>query len=104
MTPYAILLVRPADTDATIRARYHQLIQDQHPDRGGASGVPGPLWYTYTEAYCAVKTAPVRAAWLAKHSVLRGLCKPCKGSGVAGSRVAGGKVKHCPACKGEGRV
>ena len=103
MTPYTVLLVHPTDSDETIRRRFHALSAHHHPDRAGARGVPGPLWYDITEAYSAIKTETKRAA-LEKHGAkLAGRCAVCRGSGVVGSRFAGSKIKVCEVCKGEGR-
>lgn len=38
--PYAILGVAPEDDDATIRAAWRRLVQENHPDRMMARGVP----------------------------------------------------------------
>ena len=103
MTPYAELLVRPLDEDAAIRAAFHALSREQHPDRDGAAGVPGARWYAITEAYRAVRTAELREAWAKKTATLSGLCASCRGLGVWGSRVGGSKVRVCASCAGEGR-
>ena len=103
MTPYAVLLVRPQDTDLTIRQRYHALITDQHPDRAGAAGVPGPKWFAYTTAYSAIKTQTARNQWFTLRK-LRRACPACKGYGVTGSRVAGSKLVVCVTCAGQGLV
>jgi DnaJ-domain-containing protein 1 len=47
--PYAVLLVRMTDTDTTIRKRFHQLAEHQHPDRDGANGKPGPQWFAIAQ-------------------------------------------------------
>jgi len=103
VTPYAILLVRPLDTDATIRARFHLLSKDQHPDRWNAGGVPGPNWYVLVGAYAAIKIQALRDVWISRQRGLSGLCKSCDGTGVVGSRVGGSKIRLCTACDGEGR-
>jgi DnaJ-class molecular chaperone len=102
MTPYAILMVRPSDSDASIRAAYHTQARRYHPDAvpGGAQ----PQWYTYTGAYQAIKTEAARAAWEARQALLSGRCLTCRGRGVAGSRAAGGKIRLCAVCGGEGRM
>ena len=104
MTPYAELMVRPLDGDLTIRQQFHVLSRTEHPDRDGSGGVPGPRWYALTAAYGAIKTERLREALAARRSHLSGLCKPCRGLGVMGSRVGGSKVLLCAACKGEGRA
>jgi DnaJ-class molecular chaperone len=104
MTPYAVLLVKPTDDDAVIRARFHELIRPEHPDLGGASGKPGENWSALTEAYGLVKTSSARQSWERKVRTLAGLCTSCQGFGVRGSRIGGGRITICPACQGEGRV
>jgi DnaJ like chaperone protein len=39
-SPYAILGVAPDVSDAELKARYHALVREHHPDRLAASGVP----------------------------------------------------------------
>jgi DnaJ-class molecular chaperone len=104
MTPYATLLLRPSDSDDTVRARFHALSKHEHPDRPGAGGVPGTFWYVLTDAYASVKTAELRAGWERAQRSLSGLCPECDGFGVQGSRVAGGKIRVCDACEGQGRL
>jgi DnaJ-class molecular chaperone len=104
MTPYAVLMVRPMDSDQTIRQQFHALAVHEHPDRPGAAGVPGPNWYTISGAYALIKTDLLRSAWSKHQSVLSGLCAGCSGSGVKGTRTAGRKIRVCEACNGEGRV
>lgn len=104
MTPYAVLLVRPTDTDAVVRKVYHALARANHPDRDGANGVPGPLWTAVTEAYKHTATQERRDAWWREVSLLSAGCAACGGFGVRGSRVGGARIKACDACGGEGRV
>lgn len=104
MTPYAILLCRPSDADLTIRQRFHALSKAQHPDRAGGGGVPGPLWFVITTAYGLVKSSKAREAYAASLRGLSRLCPVCDGYGVRGSRAAGGRLRACDGCRGEGRV
>ena len=106
-TPYAVLNVRPADGDAGIRARFHELSQTQHPDarlyiRGAKAGEPGPLWFAISKAYSQIKTAALRTGLERVTASLSGLCPTCQGVGVTGGQLSG--VKLCAACAGEGRL
>ncbi len=103
-TPYAALMVRPADSDETIRAQFHALSKEQHPDRAGADGVPGKEWYDIVAAYTAIKTLAAREALARRMAALSGFCTACTGSGVRGSRFAGSRLRHCDACHGAGRT
>jgi DnaJ-class molecular chaperone len=102
MTPYAVLLVRPSDGDSVIRAVFHELSKEQHPDK--TDGVPGPRWYAVVDAYMAVRDEARREEWKAAQRMLSGFCKACNGYGVQGSRVLGRKIRPCEACGGEGRT
>jgi len=105
MTPYAVLLVKPTDDDLTIRKRFHELSKAQHPDRFGAAGVPGPLWYLISEAYGQVKTAEARRTWNEWQRKLARTCGDCEGSGVVWKRLGKDKsAKLCTTCNGEGRT
>ena len=42
-SPYTILGVTPMTDDATVKARYRQLVLETHPDRLMAEGVPADL-------------------------------------------------------------
>lgn len=109
LTPYAVLLARPADSDDTIRRLYHNIARYTHPD--AISGFPEPgrtkardEWYRATEAYTAIKTEAVRSALATATVRLSGVCSTCRGFGVVGSRLGGAKVRVCEACKGAGRM
>lgn len=109
MTPYAILGCRPLDTDETIRCAYHKFARHSHPDArlGLSAKIKEKLeaeWYTATTAYSAIKTLEKRADWDRQKSLLSGVCKKCTGDGVTGSRLAGGKIRVCSVCDGEGRL
>ena len=100
LTPYAIMLVRSLDSDKTIRDRFYVLSRQQHPDRGGANGQPGPLWYELTAAYAAIRTQGVRDAWERQQAMLAGRCAACKGTGVQGRKT----IAQCATCGGKGRI
>lgn len=102
MTPYAILLCKPSDSDETIRRLYHKHAEAHHPDVNG--GAADEQWYAATSAYSAIKTEEKRFEWRQRHCLLSGLCHKCASAGVVGSRLAGGKIKVCVACGGKGRV
>jgi DnaJ-class molecular chaperone len=102
MTPYATLLVKPTDGDEVVRKAYHRIAETNHPDANG--GAAGPLWYSVTAAYTAIKTHDARAEWALRQSNLAGLCERCEGFGVTGTRMFKGKIKACDVCKGEGRL
>lgn len=103
LTPYAVLLVKATDDDDTIRREYHALARKQHPDLR-KSKEPGPLWQIVNEAYALVETVALRTKWAKGQAMKAGGCAKCAGSGVTGSRIAGGKVKMCTDCKGYGRA
>jgi DnaJ-class molecular chaperone len=102
MTPYAVLLVKPTDSDEVIRKTYHRIAERNHPDANG--GVAGALWHAATAAYTTVKTEEKREAWAHKQALLSGLCTECEGYGVRGTRMFKGKIRVCAECKGEGRI
>lgn len=103
MTPYAVLLAKPTDTDETIRKLYHAIAREAHPDSAGPDMKPSDLWFAATEAYTAIKTEDRRARWEEQQALLSGRCTECEGSGVRGTRMFKGKIKLCGACKGGGR-
>lgn len=101
MTPYAILLVKPTDDDATVRKAYHASIRTEHPDANeGATSDP---WYEATAAYTLIKTAEKRAYWAAAARLLSGTCADCDGCGVKGTRLFKGRIRACEGCGGKGR-
>jgi hypothetical protein len=104
LTPYAVLLVRPADGDDRIRKTYHRQAQLHHPDAQVAQEAAGSLWYVAAAAYNAIKTPALRADLERRTALLAGVCAACGGLGVAGSRVGGGKVRVCAVCGGAGVV
>ena len=106
MTPWAELLLNPTTaTDLTVRRRYHELAREQHPDRVGADGKPGPHWHVLTTAYSLVKTTEARAEWQRTQAVLANICQVCGGSGVTVKRLGKDKgVAICASCNGEGRL
>ena len=106
MTPYAILQVRPADSDDDIRKRFHVLARHCHPDailtRRGTNFLKLKSdWELYSGAYAKVKTAVLRTAWERAEALMAGRCGSCRGSGVQGGALSG--IKVCPECGGEGR-
>jgi DnaJ-class molecular chaperone len=102
MTPYAVLLVKPNDGDKVIRAAYHRLATLSHPDTQPVKDTPGPLWHAATEAYGAIKTEALRAAWASRAALRAGRCASCDGVGVVGSRLGGKQLRLCSACEGRG--
>ncbi len=107
MTPYATLIVRPADADEVIRARFHQLARRCHPDavltRRGTNFLKlTEDWVRYSGAYGLIKTAALRQEWERRESIRAERCKQCAGNGVTGGPLSG--VKVCERCKGEGRT
>ena len=102
MTPYAVLLVKPGDTDEVIRKTYHELAKACHPDVHYDDAAK-ERWFDATAAYGAVKTAALRAEWAKKQKLMAGLCDVCKGVGVVGTRMFKGRVHICAACNGYGR-
>lgn len=102
MTPYAVLLVKPNDTDELIRKSYHVLAEQHHPDAN--HGEPGSRWYEVSAAYNAIKTPALREAQERGMVLLANFCLPCKGSGVQGTRMFRGKITVCSICKGAGVV
>lgn len=104
MTPYAILLVKPTDDDATIRKAYHVIARKEHPDGAGWRGEPSAAWYTVTAAYTAIKTLDARTTWERKQNLLAGECASCSGFGVLGTRMFKGRIRICKTCDGKGIV
>jgi len=108
MTPYAVLLVKPTDTEDIIRAAYHALARESHPDKfrnttSYEAAQAELLWTAATTAYTLVKTESARAKWAAQQYLLSGMCATCSGYGVTGTRLAGRKIRVCASCSGEGR-
>lgn len=106
MTPYAVLLVRPLDSDLTIKHAFHRLAETCHPDKFPAGQTPeqATLWYAIAKAYTLIKSVDLRQYWELHHSAFSGLCESCSGTGVRGGRVGRMKVRVCDNCAGEGRV
>ena len=59
---------------------------------------------TVTEAYRLINTAEKREMWRNILINTARLCLECAGFGVKGTRSAGGKVRICATCKGEGKM
>jgi DnaJ-class molecular chaperone len=102
VTPYAVLLAKPTDSDDAIRKLYHAIARTEHPD--GSQTQPSELWYSATAAYTAIKTAEKRAEVGRRQDLLAGRCAACEGTGVKGTRMFKGKIRFCSDCKGEGVV
>lgn len=109
-TPYAILMVRPADDDAAIRRAFHAISKSCHPDKLPTTlteeerAAAQSRWFRAAAAYSCVKTPELRDKQVKYMRGLAGCCKACSGSGVRGTRAAGGQLRLCAACAGEGRV
>lgn len=106
MTPYAILQVRPADSDDDIRKRFHVLARHCHPDailtRRGTNFLKLKSdWELYSGAYAKVKTAALRVEWERQQGLLAGQCSRCEGYGITGGALK--PVEVCTKCHGEGR-
>ena len=101
LTPYAVLLVKPTDTDEVIRKAYHALARTAHPDITVGQAI---FWERYNSAYAAIETVEEREAWKKERSMLSGLCGACEASGVVGTRLFGGEIEVCAGCGGRGRV
>jgi DnaJ-class molecular chaperone len=110
LTPYAVLLARPNDTDDAIRGLYHVIARRTHPDAitylpaTDADATDKEEWHRATTAYTAIKTAAKREAWERGRKLLSGLCAPCQGVGTVGTRRFKGVIRLCAACGGAGRV
>jgi DnaJ-class molecular chaperone len=109
LTPYAVLGVKPTDTDETIRRFYHEIARETHPDALLGMSEPAQVqgsyqWHRATEAYNAIKTLDKREAWRRGRRVLSGLCPSCQGVGTQGTRRFKGQVKACDRCGGTGRL
>jgi DnaJ-class molecular chaperone len=110
LTPYAVLLARSNDTDDTIRGLYHVIARRTHPDAitylpsTDADATNKEEWHAATSAYTAIKTAKARDAWERSRKLLSGLCAPCRGEGVQGTRRFKGVIRLCAACGGTGRA
>lgn len=101
MTPYAVLLVKPTDSDEVIRKTYWEQAKLHHPDKPLSNPT---LWSLFTNAYTAIKTKDARDALARKQDLLARLCATCDGSGVGGTRMFKGRIRVCDVCKGEGRT
>jgi curved DNA-binding protein CbpA len=109
LTPYAVLLARPTDSDDAIRSLYHVIARRTHPDAaaapyGAAQEALKAEWHAATAAYTAIKTVKAREAWERSRKLLSGLCAPCQGVGTVGTRRFKGVVRLCAVCGGTGRV
>lgn len=103
LTPYAVLRVKPGDTDEVIRKTYHALVKACHPDVHYDEAAKD-RWFTATTAYGAVKTLASRLEWAKREGLRSGLCADCKGAGVAGTRMFKGSIRLCVKCGGTGRA
>jgi len=56
-SPYTVLGVRPDISDAALKARYRQLVRENHPDRMIAEGVPSDLLAVATRRLATINTA-----------------------------------------------
>jgi hypothetical protein len=110
LTPYAVLKVKPTDTDDTIRAFYHIIARRTHPDAitylpsTDEDALNKEEWHAATAAYSAIKTEDKRAAWERERRLLSGRCVPCQGVGTQGTRRFKGTIRLCACCGGTGRV
>ncbi len=78
-------------TPAELKARWHELALDHHPDRGGDASAFAELTGPY-ERLKKVAMAPRR-------------CEPCAGRGFKVKVTPLGPVKaKCPKCGGKGKV
>jgi len=102
LSPYAVLLAKATDTDETIRALYHAIAKECHPDVVKTEAAA--RWHAATEAYTAIKTLAARSDLLRRTALLAHRCSTCEGTGVVGSRSVKPGVRLCPACKGAGRA
>ena len=103
LSPYAVLLAKATDTDETIRALYHVIAKECHPDVVKTEAAAAQ-WHAATEAYTAIKTLAARSDLLRRTALLAHRCGTCEGTGVVGSRSVKPGVRLCPACKGAGRA
>jgi DnaJ like chaperone protein len=55
--PYMVLGLDPSASDETIKARYRQLVRDNHPDKHIAAGVPEELVTIATEKLTSINAA-----------------------------------------------
>jgi len=55
--PYTILAVSPTATDAELKAKYHKLVAENHPDRLIARGVPAEFVEIATKKLAAINAA-----------------------------------------------
>jgi DnaJ-class molecular chaperone len=103
LAPYAVLLAKATDTDETIRALYHAIAKECHPDVVKTEEAAA-RWHAATEAYSAIKTLAARTDLLRRTALLAHRCSACECTGVIGSRSVKPGVRLCPACKGTGRT
>jgi DnaJ like chaperone protein len=55
--PYNVLNASPADTDASLKAKYHKLVAENHPDKLIARGVPSEFIDIATKKLAAINAA-----------------------------------------------
>jgi DnaJ-class molecular chaperone len=99
-----MLLAKVTDTDETIRALYHAIAKECHPDVVKTEAAAAARWHAATEAYTAIKTLAARSDLLRRTALLARRCGACEGTGVVGSQSVKPGVRLCPACEGAGRV
>lgn len=104
-TPYAVLLVRPSDSDAVVRERYYEMAELYHPDKEhpGDAEASGE-WHEINTAYQAIKTAHLRGQLGVTITKQSRLCGVCHGTGVTGMRLGKQTVMECLSCEGKGRT
>lgn len=104
MTPWAEMLLSPSSTDEQVRARFHQLAREEHPD-ARVDATPGPRWTAISLAYQEVRTGERRHRWTVRQAALAGTCARCGGTGVTERLLGRGRgVAVCKECGGEGRI
>lgn len=103
LTPYAVLLVKPTDSDEAIRKTYWTLARLHHPDLS-SNGVAQVAWYIVKEAYAQIETTTVREKWAGRLKLNAGVCRKCEGYGVTWRRLGKAVVKVCEVCSGQGRI
>jgi DnaJ-class molecular chaperone len=112
MNAYKTLGVQHTATDDEVRAAFHAIARQSHPDAPineecftANEYAADLLWKNAQEAYEELKTPAKRAAYDAKLRLLSPVCKRCKGTKSIQQRTGWSIVDMvCPVCNGEGRV
>ena len=105
-THYQVLGVDPKATDAAIRAKFHIIAKQYHPDTGQDAAAPAAqMFFEQAQAaYNVLKMPAQRAAYDAQLQLLAPKCSVCKGTKKVQERT-GFRIMEwtCQHCRGTGK-